>query len=562
MKSDSRFHPRLWFGPLVVAVLGGVLVSVSLDPGGDYPNWPGGPGPTLDESFNVQQGAYFVASVQTYGWGILAPESLREVFRDPGDDPASAYNPDHPPLGRLWLGVWGELSRRVFPSAAPGDAPRLVHARFGSAAAFALTILLVGWVSARWYGAGAGCCAALALFMMPRVFAHAHLAALESVTNLFYTLAALAVAGWWTGPHPPTRKAALITGFLWGLAMLTKIQGLLLMVPVGVWALCYWRRQSILPGVLFGIAGFATLYALWPWLWTNTFEHLQQYLGRATDRSINKVYYLGDVWVDHEDPTVPELADYREIPWHYAPVMFLVTVPLGFQLLGLLGLKVKPNGRRWDGPLQVVLACMVFPVLLFCVPGVAVYDGARLFLVSFPLWAIPIGRGAIAAWRWLASRVGLFGKIVWTFALFGSQLAAMFVLQPCSLSYYSLSVGSLRGAAALGFEPTYWGDSLHRDFQKRVARAVPAGARVGVVPVLHQFQVEAFAHESLIFQEREIRLEPFDPTFENPPEYVLTFYRKADHSAQLTDVLSRMERVVEFRRQGALLAALYRSKQE
>ncbi|HSG72908.1 MAG TPA: hypothetical protein VLA12_21020, partial [Planctomycetaceae bacterium] len=89
MKPESRIHPRLWSGPLVVALVAWGLIVVALDPGGDYPNGPGGPGPTLDESFNVQQGAYFVESAKAYGWGVLAPDSLKEIFRDPVDDPRS-----------------------------------------------------------------------------------------------------------------------------------------------------------------------------------------------------------------------------------------------------------------------------------------------------------------------------------------------------------------------------------------------------------------------------------------------------------------------------------------
>jgi hypothetical protein len=46
----------------------------------------------------------------------------------------------------------------------------------------------------------------------------------------------------------------------------------------------------------------------------------------------------------------------------------------------------------------------------------------------------------------------------------------------------------------------------------------------------------------------------------NPPQYVLTFYRKADHSRQLTEVLERSELVVSYEPQGVLLAALYRLK--
>src|SRR5690606_26429969 len=59
----------------------------------------------------------------------------------------------------------------------------------------------------------------------------------------------------------------------------------------------------------------------------------------------------------------------------------------------------------WRNPaVQLLLACLIFPLLVFAVPGVAVYDGARLFLVSFPLWAVLIGRGGGIAWNWLREK--------------------------------------------------------------------------------------------------------------------------------------------------------------
>jgi hypothetical protein len=550
----SRFHPQYWLGPLVVALAAWVLTATAIDPGGAFPKMPGGPGATLDESFNVQQGLYLKRMGAEYGWGLLDPAGAKEIFEDP------SYLPDHPPLGRLWLGVSHDLAVSVVPTESSRIRWSLAHARIGSATAYALTILIVGWGASRWYGFGTGFCSSLALLLMPRAFAHAHLAALETVMNLTYTLAALAVAAWWTGDKPPSKRAALLSGCLWGLAMLTKIQGVLLMVPVGVWGVCYWRHRSILPGVLFGAAGAATLFLLWPWLWIDPAEHLQEYLGRTTERSINKVYYLGETYIDHADESVPELAGYPVVPWHYPLVMFGVTVPLGILIFGLIGLFGRHEGKRWDGPLQVVVACGLFPIALFCLSGVAVYDGVRLFLVSLPLWAIVAGRGAALAWNWLSGKAGWFGKFIWLTVFLVMPGVSMYALQPCQSSYYNMGVGSLRGAARLGFEPTYWGDSIHRDFQQEVVEAIPAGSRVGMVPVLHQFQIDAFQSQSHIFRERGLTLEPYDPNMTNPPQYVLTFYRKADHSRQLTEVLERSELVVSYEPQGVLLAALYRLK--
>jgi len=554
MQFTSRFHPRFWCGPFVVALTAWGLTAMAVDPGGEFPSAPPGPGVTLDESFNVWQGLFLKRSGAHYGWRLIDPANVMEIFKDP------QYLPDHPPLGRLWLGVSHDLAAAAVPMKPNPAGWSLAHARFGSATAYALTILLVGWVASRWYSPGVGICSSLALLLMPRAFAHAHLAALETVTNLTWTIAALAVAAWWTGDKPPSKRMALLSGFFWGLAMLTKIQGVLLMVPVGLWGLCYWRQRAIVPGVLFGIAGALTLFLFWPWLWIDPLDHLQEYLGRTTDRSINKVYYLGETYIDHADEKIPELAGYPVVPWHYPPVMFAATMPLGILICGFIGAFGRHDGRRWDGPLQVIVACLAFPIVLFCLPGVAVYDGVRLFLVSLPLWAIVAGRGAAPAWNWLSVKAGWFGKFIWLTVFLVMPGASMYALQPCQLSAYSTGVGSLRGAAQLGFEPTYWGDSIHRDFQQQVVEAIPAGTRVGVVPVLHQFQIADLASQSRIFREHGLILIPYDPTMTDPPPYVLTFYRKADHSQQLTDVLVRSELVVSYAPQGVKLAALYRLK--
>ena len=48
---------------------------------------------------------------------------------------------------------------------------------------------------------------------------------------------------------------------------------------------------------------------------------------------------------------------------------------------------------------------MLFPLVLFSLPHISVYDGARLFLVVFPLWAIFIGRGGAIAFEKLREKL-------------------------------------------------------------------------------------------------------------------------------------------------------------
>ena len=110
--------------------------------------------------------------------------------------------------------------------------------------------------------------------------------------------------------------------------------------------------------------------------------------------------YFGQVYAD------------RDVPWHYPWFYFAVTVPVGLHLLGAWGLVRGWRDRRAD-PFPLLLAGSIALFLVVFSTRVPVYDGERLFLVVFPLWAILIGRGFASAWEWArgrpALRVGLAG---------------------------------------------------------------------------------------------------------------------------------------------------------
>jgi hypothetical protein len=545
---------RVWAVPALIAALAFVLAIASIDPAGEYPAAPQGPGLTVDETFNVQEGVRLVHGLYNVALGGIG---LRDVFGDQkalGNQPPvlGYHNPDHPPFGRLWLGLFHQLSRWVAPPREHETPFATVCARTGSAAAFAITVFLVSLTTMRWYGPRAGLIAGVSLVLMPRVFGHARLAALETTMDLTYLVATFTVAAWWTkqsaaAPNAerlPWRTAAF-TGALWGVALLTKIQGVLLIVPVAIWALCQWRKQALVPLVIWGLVGWGVFFVAWPWLWFDPLHNLLGYLRSSTQRSVLYVWYFGERFAD------------RDVPWHFPWVMFAATVPVGLHLLGLCGVIGGERPAWKERREQLLLGAMFFPLVLFSLSRIAVYDGERLFLVSFPLWAMLIGRGGAVAWSWLEQCTSVRIARALAMVFLAMQGYGLIANWPCHLSYYNVLVGGPRGAERLGLECNYWGDGLTRDLLEATVELVPEGARIDVAPVLHQFQLEEMLDQSPILRRRRFQLVPFDETKMADTRYVLLFRRKADLPPSLRTDAPPGRLLAEVTRQGVQLAALY-----
>ena len=537
--TSLAFAKARWFWPAVIAVVAWGAILAALDPTGDHPGRFDGPGLTVDEYFNVDQG---VRLVDRFLAGDLA--GFRKI---------DAQLPDHPPLGRLWIGLCHELA---FILAPPIDSSNVRYsytcARTGPATAFAALVFLVGLFAGRWYGRWGGAAAALAVVLMPRVFGHAHLAALETMVNLSCTAVVLFVANEWgidaTGWQLVTTRRALVIaavgGVLLGLALLTKVQAILLPIPIAVWMLAYQRRRGVPLLLAWGLTGVAVFFLFWPYLWSAPVDHLQQYLGRTTNRATLYVWYFGQ-----------EVKD-REVAWHYPWVMFLATVPVGLHGLGLCGLFGRA-GRIWKSPRELlILACTLFPLFVFSVPGVAVYDGERLFSFVFPLWAVLIGRGAENARVWALSRMSRGAAAVAIAAFLAAQSYGLWVMAPCWLSYYSLAVGGLPGAEKLGLEISYWGDGVTRTLLAETARQVPAGSTVAALPALHERQWAEVCQQTPALKARDVQLVPWDAKATRRADFVLLFVRPEYLPEEFRGRLDEKRVLAAVRRQGVVVAAL------
>ncbi len=524
----------------VAAVVAFVLAAVMVNHGLVNSRLPVGPGLTLDESINLEQGVYLADALGQHGPLLLTPSVAKQVF---GVD---RYLSDYPPLGRMLLGCTHQLTGWLIPGS-ESTAYNIPAARLGSCFAFAVTVFFIGEFSRRRYGMVTGLCAALMLIGMPNVIGHSRLASLESATNLAWVAAMLPLLAWWTKEKPPTFVQALVSGLLWGILLLTKVQGLFLPVIVFLWSVWQFRWQAIRPLAVYGFTGAAVFFAGWPWLWLDPVANVLRYLSRTTDRSTLYCWYFGQRYTD------------KAVPWHFPFVMTLISLPLWT----VIGLGLRSVLRSFDRAEQFLLLCVVFPLIVFAVPGVPVYDGTRLFLIVMPPLAVLAGRGFAL---WLSSRgslhsvsttplstANLSARPVWQHVICWTLITIpplFWILQPLAISQYGVLAGGNRGAAWMGMEAGYWSDALNSDFWSQV----PEDCDLLVAPVSYQFQLNAIESLVPIVQQRRIRLTAFQYDPAGQTGNLLLIHRLADLRPELAIVPPGATVIAEARHSGVVYA--------
>jgi 4-amino-4-deoxy-L-arabinose transferase-like glycosyltransferase len=370
------------------------------------------------------------------------------------------------------------------------------------------------------------------------VFAHAHLAALDTFLSLFWTLALLAGDRALRSPRPILAMAG--AGGLWALALLTKIHAWFLLPILGAWSLVWLSpRRAISAMLAWTVTGLSSYWLGWPWLWYDSWSRLQAYWGTGVVRSTIMVQYFGQVIAD------------RNVPWHYPWFYFAVTIPIGLLALGAVGLARGWSERRGD-PFPLLLAGTIVIFLVIFSTRVPVYDGERLFLHIFPAWAMLIGLGF--GWLWekrLSSRRGRAALLVFLVV----QSHGVMTLHPFGLSYYSGLVGGLPGAERMGLELTYWNDTVDQVLLDQLARDAKPGASAALVPTLYPGQGILTTNRALA--RRDVILS--DEQEGTRAEWLVLSRRTAYWRPEVTERLRRGtgDQVAIRSRQGVWLAALW-----
>lgn len=613
-----------YLGPLLVSLIAGAVVLATITPSN-------GPGITCDELYHVYQGKQLVTDLRQQGFGFFLPANIEKNF---------AWSPDGPPVQAplgYWILGW---THWIFDSAPDSPmAVSIVAARFAPAMAFAFLVFLVGAYTGRREGAMAGVLAAVAVALTPRLFAHAHFASLDMLTTLFFVAAVLAVLEAERGGRT---WAFALAGVVWGCSMLVRLHGLLLVPPVVLWLLWttyrrgqlgqrWWAWNNPLTAwskglVVWLMAGVSTFIVGWPWLWASPVSRFWQYVASGAGRQALHVFYEGQAWPD------------RIVPWHYPWVIFAVTIPAGFLILGGIGIWARLWHEHAESAMQpledeiaiepgrydmgevdflqlrpdmflhrevlLLLGVGVVVLFVFSLPGTPVYDGERLFLMVFPLWAIAVGIGAKQLIGVVEERergvgeaaletipmpdhhhhakvgrrhhedprlfpIGIRGEMPTRFSP-GSRLrmAAVVVFvalqglgvvlyHPCQLSYYNSLVGGLAGAQRLGFEVTYWGDSVLESMLARAAELSP-GQPILFAPNLAPFQAPAITITSPSLRQAEtevLGMDQMTPNVAKRCRYALVYNRRADPQTA-NSILERGKVVAEYEKQGVWLTRL------
>lgn len=359
---------------------------------------------------------------------------------------------------KLVCGWFGYPLGRLFGASLPERAGTALF--YG--ACLAAVYVFVGSV----WGNAAGAFASATLLLMPRVFAHAHLCALDvPVMSMMAISAALMFAA----VQRKSLTLGALSGLAWGVALGCKINAIFLPVIIMLWILSLHREFALRAALCMLIGGPLGFVGTWPWLWYDTVTRTADYLAFHLKHYPVAVSYFGVVSTQQ--------------PWHYPLVMAAITTPPVTLALGLIGIaatlrtlwrqgKSNPLLRGAASTQQshalLLLLGALFTIGPNCLPSAPKYTGERLFLPFFPFLSATAAVGFGLLGSWLSSRLSEGAKtvsarrrlkVLLTLLLLLPALRAVAGTHPFQLSYYNILIGGLQGAAARGMEATYWGDS-------------------------------------------------------------------------------------------------------
>ena len=424
--------------------------------------------------------------------GVTKDANITKHF---GGKAATANNREHPPLLKTMFGFSHRWFHKKLGWTSSLSAYRLPTVLFN-----AVLVVLIFVFASRLWGDSVGLIAALLTLCMPRAFFHAGLATFDAavVTMWIATVFAYYKA-------LESRRWCIVLGVVYGLALATKHNAIILPVPLLVHyvAIAYLaaRREGggrsfkavfshMLAGIIskqplilaaLVVIGPLVLVAVWPWLWFDTATHAREWLGFHTDHVHYNFEYLGRNW---NNPPFPV---------HVPIVTTLFTVPVVTLLGAAIGtvwvvmtawqkraISEKTERTKEEGEVKLVNSPAL---LLFLSAGAAmgpfilrstpIFGAEKHFAAAFPTFAIYAGLGVVFAARLFATRARTYvssnsrfarhvepAMIVFLgFLVVGAAAIETRDAQPYGLSHYNALAGGAPGGADFGMNRQFWGVS-------------------------------------------------------------------------------------------------------
>lgn len=423
----------------------------------------GGLGMSWDEAY------YFEPNAKAAQW-------LRDWLRDAippqvGADPYWEETWELPGVPRFVHGLSGEIFRDSWLAKRHLFAP-LVAQRLLTGVAHGINCALVALLLLGPLGFTAALAGMLAYASMPHVFGHAHFAAAETLMatmTLLVTAAFLGGLAWW--------PAALLTGVLFGLALNTKFNLILLPLPLWIWA--WWHhRERCATNILAMVFLAPVVWVLtWPWLWHNTLPRMFAYIDHFVSHAPTPVWFHGQRWGGDGPPA----------PWYYPLEMLAVTTPLPTVVFGALGIVACLRMATRDGRARLFLLLAAVPLAVASLPNAPRYDGVRLIFPALAPMALMVGVAVhrlredvvwfVARWRRDRMFLLLFGGLALALLSLPGLLGIV-VAHPHELSHHNSLAGGIRGATAAGYETTQWCEAINERVVETMNAVLPRGATI------------------------------------------------------------------------------------
>jgi 4-amino-4-deoxy-L-arabinose transferase-like glycosyltransferase len=392
-------------------------------------------GLTWDEPVYIDASVSYTAWIHGFVHSPLTSLSKETI------DQYWSINHEHPPAEKVFGGLVWVISRRVLDD--------LTAHRLGNIFLSGLLAVFLYVLADDIAGRLAGIASVAALWMMPRFFFHAHLAALDVPTSAaLLCLTCLA----WKARNDSRFRTSILLGFVCGIGFATKINAVFILPVFLLWALAYRRKSYFFLRILVAtVIGCVLFIALWPWLYYDTGNRLLEFF-QFMSVAHWKIpqFYLGQM--------------YMPPPWHFPFVIVFAVVPLGTLCLAAIGMGGLIHRKDMRESAFVLLVSMLLPLLLLSIGQSMVFDNDRLMMPAFPFLACCAGIGFSWLWsrmirlfsRWNRRFLTVAGAVCLIGAAVIPPVHDIFVFYPHLLSYYSEGVGGLPGAVRLGLETTYW----------------------------------------------------------------------------------------------------------
>jgi Dolichyl-phosphate-mannose-protein mannosyltransferase len=478
--SSESGHVARWLIPAGLFLASFVAVAVTA---GDY-------GVTWDEP------SYFHASDLHTQWLVdLATNTIRgEASKSLGDETIRTawhqdpYHVPHPPFSRVVSGITKALAYPFID--------KFAAYRLGPAFFFALLVTCMYRWMTELFGQATGFFSALALVVIPNLFAFAHIAVTDMpLASLWF----LTVYYFWRGLKSWQWSALL--GLVWGLALATKFPAVLIPIPLTLWAHLYYRKSYY--NNVFAMLFLSPLIMILcqPYLWQQPGLRVLEFLFEGLSRAYRAdasfpIFFLGQIY--HTS----------QLPLYYPFFVIGVTTPEPILALALFGSACIPWLRERRAPVILFLTSAAFILVTGLLPGAVLHDGVRQLLPVLPFLTALAGVGFFflctwlkrlcARWRSLQSIEQLPQKIAVVMIVLVLFMPALdtYLSHPFQLAYYNSLVGGVRGAYLRGLEVTYFMEAFTPGFVKALNETLPANATVN----------GSFANFMLAYYQKEERL--------------------------------------------------------